>query len=195
MVSLNDIFIVVGLIAGTSVAAFIIWNSSKKIAGLEYQLKNQEEKFAKDIEELKETRHELIVEYNDRLTVNVKELLEKINDARSERREEIQKGIESYKENIIVTQRQLDNAKSDIKDVAARVIIVNTKIEHVEKDIVDLKVCDTEVKKFFADWNQRIEDRIEGVRIEVGKFREEFIHMFTGFHAPQNFDRDGKSIK
>lgn len=184
MVNVNDVFLVVGMIAGVSVAAFIIWNSSKKIATLEFQLKNQHDKFDQDIRELKETRHELIVQYNDRLTMNVKELTEKISDAKVERRDDIQKAVDSDKEALNTIQKQLDAAKSDIKDVAARVIIVNTKIEHVEKDIVGLRECDAEVKKFFADWNQRIEDRVEQVREEFGKFRQEFVTLFSSFHAP-----------
>ena len=183
MISLEDILIFVGAIAGASVAAFIIWNSSKKVASLEFQLREQRENFSKDISELKETRNELIVEYNDRLSVNIKELTKDIADARIERREEIQKAMNSDKELISALQRQIDNTKSDIKDVAARVIIVNTKIDHVEKDIIELKKCDQENMRFFEVWNQRIEDRVEAVRTELGKFRSEFIQMFSAFHG------------
>lgn len=191
----NDILLIVGAVAGLSVGGFIIWNSSKKITNLENQIAQQKEKFEAELEEqedklggeiadLKEKRHALVVEYNDKLTSSIRDLESKVNTARIERREEITKSAMDQKEDIVTIQRQIDNLKSDIKDVAARVIIVDTKITHHDGDIIDLKKCDDEIKKFFADWNQRVEDRVEHVREELTKFRSEFVHMFSAFHAP-----------
>lgn len=168
----------------------VIWNVSKKYALQDVDLRQLKERHCSDIEslkqtiikevtDLKESRANLLLQYSEKLR-NIENLAtNRIAETRLETKEEVGKATTQSKNNIDVIQRQIDNLKSDIKDLSTRITTVNTKTEYIEHEIVELKECDVSNHKFHSDWNQRVEDRIENLR-------NEFLTMFTGFHGHGN---------
>jgi predicted nucleic acid-binding Zn-ribbon protein len=151
----------------------IVWNMSKKFTTLENDGKTGKEAHYHDVKEIKENINNL-----------EKELIQRISDARVERKEEIAKTVGNNIDKFEALQKQIDGTKSDLKDVSTRVTQVNTKTEYIEKEIVELKECDAENKKFVIDWNQRIEDRIEATI----KYIREIVAFLLG--KKKQMDRD-----
>lgn len=150
----------------------LVWNMSRRFTTLENDAKTGKEQHNNDVKSLKEDVNKL-----------EKELIQRISDTKVEQKEEIQKTVGNNFDRFENLQKQIDGSRSDLKDVSTRVTTVNTKTEYIEKEIGELKQCDAANHRFFTDWNQRIEDRIEEARNEIGKLRSEFVNMFTAFHS------------
>lgn len=172
----------------------VIWNVSKKYTLQDADLKQLKELhvsdidtlkqlLAKEVTDLKESRANLLLQYSEKLR-NIESLAtNRIAETRLETKEEVSKSTNQSKNENTVIQRQVDNLKSDIKDLSTRITTVNTKTEYIETAIGELKQCDASNHKFHTDWNQRVEDTIKEVRVEIGQLRSEFLNMFTGFHG------------
>jgi hypothetical protein len=162
VVSLVSFFIFLG----------IVWNMSKKFTTLENDAKVGKEQHNNDVKEMKEDVNQL-----------EKDLIQRISDAKVERKEEISKAVGNNFDKFENLQKQIDSSRSDMKDVSTRVTQVNTKTEYIEKEIKELKQCDQTNHDFHTKWTQRVEDRIEAARKETGALRHDFVNMFRSFHG------------
>jgi archaellum component FlaC len=175
--SVTIIISIIGAIASIGIAFGIVWNMSKKFTTLENDAKAGKEAHYNDVKEIKENINNL-----------EKELIQRISDARVERKEEIAKTLGNHLSKFESIQKQIDSSRSDLKDVSTRVTQVNTKTEYIEKEIIELKECDASDHKFHTNWSQRIEDRIEEARKEIGELRQQFVDMFRSFHGDSGKD-------
>ena len=162
-----DIAEITAIITGFSIVAFIIWNSSKKAASMEIKLNQIDKKQDKEITEIRREHNDDVVELRKEMSNQDNEAIKQIGIARVERKEEITKAIINQHERLEVLQRQIDQLKSDIKDLSTRITVSGTKSDVFEREVERLCEESAEAKKFFADWNQRIEDRIENSKKEL----------------------------
>lgn len=173
------------LVSGGIIIAAVtaVWNLSKKINTLENDNKTGKEQHNKDIEaldekiqEIKEQRSTLVLEYSNKIQGIEKDLINLISEAKVERKEEITKALGNSKDEFALIQKQFDNLNLSIKDVSTRVTEVNTKVLYIEREIKDLKQCDKDNSAFHTDWTQRVEDRIK----ETDKYIRELVTRFFG---------------
>lgn len=163
-------FDVVSIVAFISIL-LVVWNMSRKFTTLENDAKTGKEQHYTDIKDIK-----------DKIQSIEKDLIQRISDAKVERKEEIASALGNNVAKFENLQKQIDSARSDMKDVSTRVTTVNTKTEHIENEIIELKDCDSSNHRFHIE-----EHRITNNKIEI--LRSEFINMFTSFHAPKEIEK------
>lgn len=151
-----------------AVALAIVWNSARKFTILEADNKTGKEQHNKDIDnlensiqEMKEQRSQLVLEYSQKISQVEKDLLARIQEAKLERREEIQSTLIKTKDQFSDQLKQIEELRRELKDIATTVVKANTKVDYIEKQLDNLEECDRDTKKSVHARMDRLEDRIE----------------------------------
>lgn len=172
--TLFDLAPLVGVTIGLVTVATLVYGVGKKTASMEVAAKVLDERQKSDINKMEMKLHDI-----------VKEMEMKIHEAREERREQINKAVVDQIERFNNIQKQIDYAKGDVKGLLSKIEINETKINVLEDTPKELKIDAENSKRFFTDWIQRVEDRIEALR-------KEFLTMFTAFHGNGNMNKNDK---
>jgi chromosome segregation ATPase len=169
--SLEDLYFIVSIIIiiGSAICTIIyfIWNTSKKFTTLQLEKEQLLAQYERDLASI-EKKH-----LND-----VQALSNEIQRQTIERRDDMTQESLQRKDDLNNIQKQIESLKADVKGLLSK-IEVNVAAIETSKEVHD-ELCQEDEKnvKFFTDWNQRIEDRIEALR-------KEYLHMLTVFHGPE----------
>jgi len=143
----------------------IVWNISRKFTTLELDVKTLKEAVSADI-----------LRMQNQHIKDAKALEMEIQRQVVERRDDIAKTSLQHKDDLNNIQSQLDASKADIKGLLSKIEVAYTSIHTGEKTHDEQKAEIHRLHSFYADWIQRVEDRIENLR-------DEFLSMFAGFHG------------
>lgn len=107
---------------------------------------------------------------------DINEIKVKLEQSKTERRDEIRDSLENQTKKFEAVQDQIDGMRSDVKDISSRVTQNDQKAKYADEAINEIKKI---LFDHFTVWNQRIENRIE-------ELRKEFLGMFRAFHGHGN---------
>jgi hypothetical protein len=168
--SLEDIYFITSIIVivggGISTMLYFIWNTSRRFTTLHLEKEQLLAQYTRDLA-LIERKH----------LEDVKALQDEIQRQIIERKDDMTTESLQRKDDLTNIQKQIDGVKSDVKSLLAKIEVNIANIEQ-SKEVHD-ELCEADERniKFFTDWNQRIEDRIEALR-------KEYLHMLVSFHKP-----------
>ena len=158
--TVDQIGAVIGIISALAVVGTLLWNASRKQAKSDLKTENLEGKHEADVKRIEEKIASKELTWATTIKEMEKEILQKISDQRAERKEEIAKALSNNRAEAADFQAQITGIRSDMKDASTRITTLDTKVNHHAEGLHEGKADKLELKMFFENKYERLEDRV-----------------------------------